>query len=234
LSSLTPYLALAAFPIAFLLGFALNPIEFSWAFHHGLEPMPEEVRDRAAAISRYVNFLGDALILGFVVVLALRNSIVAARVGLHLDKWKTNIALGIAGGVLLIVLQGLMVKSIPRGTSSPFACRVRRGSVLLWVFIFIAGAFSEELWIAFCLVALTTTGHSVPLSAAITVAVFAAVHYGYRLGGAVAVALKGVVSVLLFLWFGSLIPMFLFHCIGNLGSLYWARCTFLGRSDGAV
>ena len=58
---------------------------------------------------------------------------------------------------------------------------------------------------------------------AITVIVFAAVHYGYRLGGVIAIAMKGVVSALLFLWGGSLIPMFLFHFIGHLGSLYWAR-----------
>ena len=110
-----------------------------------------------------------------------------------------------------------------RGRSGPFAYHVRRGSVALWVLIFLAGAFSEELWIAFCLAVLITALHSTFLSVAITVIVFAAVHYGYRLGGVIAIAMKGVVSALLFLWGGSLIPMFLFHFIGNLGSLYWAR-----------
>ncbi len=223
MSLLTPYLALAAFPFSFLLGFAFNPIQISWAVHHGLNPMPEEMRDRAETVNRYANFLLDALLVGFVAVLVLRNSVAAARVGLHLDKWRTNAALGITAGVLLILLQGLMIKSIPLGTSNRFPYHVRRGSALLWVFIFIAGAFSEELWIAFCLVALMTTGHSMPVSIAITVIVFGGVHYGYGFGGALAVALKGVVSALLFLWCGSLIPMFLYQFIGNFGSFYWAR-----------
>ena len=62
----TPFLALAALPVAFVLGFSFNPIEFSWAVRHGLKPMPEKVRRRAAVISRYANFLGDALIVSFV------------------------------------------------------------------------------------------------------------------------------------------------------------------------
>jgi membrane protease YdiL (CAAX protease family) len=222
-----------ALPVAFLLGFSFNPVDFLWSFHHGLEPMPEEVRERAATIGRYANFLGDALILGFVAVLALRNSLAAARLGLHLYQWKTNAVLGVAAGVLLILMQRLVSKSTPRNSSHPFVYQARRGSVLLWVFIFIVGAFSEELWIALCLVTLAITGHSTSVSVALTAIVFAAVHYGYRLG-AFAVALKGIMAALLFLWSGSLILTFLFHFIGNLGSLYRARQDAFERSEGLI
>jgi len=222
-SPLTPYLALAALPVAFVLGFAFNPIEFTWAFHHGLKPMPEHVSDRAATVSRYGNFVGDGLILSSIAFLGLRNSIAASRLGLHFDKWKTNTVLGITAGAMLFAIQALVSRSIPRDSSSPFSYHVRRGPVLLWVFIFIVGAFSEELWIAFCLITLITTRHSTPISIAITVIVFAAVHYGYRLFGVLAVALKGTISALLFLSSGSVLPMFFFHFVGNLGSLYWAR-----------
>jgi membrane protease YdiL (CAAX protease family) len=184
--------------------------------------MPNEVRDKAENVRLYLNFLVDALILGFVATLMLRNSVPAARVGLHLGNWKSNTALGVTAGILLIVLQSLMTKRTRSGPSETFAYHVRRGSVLLWVLIFIAGAFSEELWIAFCLVALMANGLAMPLSVAITAVVFGAVHYGYRLG-VIAVALKGTISALLFLWSGSLIPSFLYHFIGNLSSLYLAR-----------
>ncbi|HKV04946.1 MAG TPA: CPBP family intramembrane glutamic endopeptidase [Candidatus Acidoferrales bacterium] len=223
MSPFIPYEALAILPVAFLLGSAFNPIEFSWAFRHGLDQLPDDVRERAATVGRYANFLGDGLILGLVAVLMMKHSVAAARVGLHLAKWKTNIAVGTAAGVLLIGLQRLAIKSVPRGRPSPFAYRVRRGSVSLWVIVFAAGAFSEELWMAFCLVSLATTGHPVIVSIAITETVFAAVHYGYRLGGMVAVGLKGTLSAILFIWCGSLIPMVLVHFIGNLGSLFWAR-----------
>jgi hypothetical protein len=189
---LTPYEALSILPVAFLLGFSFNPVEFRWAFHHGFESMPKEVRDRAETIRRYASFLMDTLILGLVAALMRRNLVPAARVGMHLDKWATNAVIGIASGMLLIVSQGLLTRFFPLGTSkNPFTDRVRQGSVLLWVVIFFVGVFSEELWIAFCLLTLRATGHSTVLSIAMTMIVFAAVHYGYRLGGAFAVALKG-------------------------------------------
>jgi membrane protease YdiL (CAAX protease family) len=87
---------------------------------------------------------------------------------------------------------------------------------------FFSGAFAEELWIAFCVATFIATGHSNTLSVLTTSVVFGATHFEYRFG-ALAVVMYGAVSALLFLWLGSLIPMFLFHFIGNLGSLYWAR-----------
>ena len=224
MSSVVPYIALSIFPVAFVLGYSFNPPEFLWAVRHGFEPMPERVLAKATTFRRYANFLGHALIVGLLAVLASSNSITPARMGLHLDNWKTNVAVGIAAGLLLVAIQALLTRSTFHGPSPSFAYHASRGSVALWLLIFLSGAFSEELWIAFCIVALLATGHSVIVSIAVTAIVFAAVHYSYGFGGAVAVAFKGTASALLFLWSGSLIPMFLFHLIGNIGSLYWARC----------
>lgn len=184
--------------------------------------MTEEVRDRAAKIRRYAYFLGDALMVGLVAALMSKISLSPARVGLHLEDWKRNATVGVVAGVLIALVQGWIVAVMPADPQHPFTYAARRGSTLLWVFIFIAGAFSEELWIVFCLVTLMTAGYSAPLSVAMTLVVFAAVHYPYRFG-VIAVFLKGAISALLFLWSGSLIPSFLYHFIGNLGSLYLAR-----------
>jgi membrane protease YdiL (CAAX protease family) len=141
----------------------------------------------------------------------------------QLAEWKCHVLVGASAGILLIAAQGLMLWQVPIDPQHAFTYRVRKGSPLLWVFILISGAFSEEMWIALCLIVLTPTTHSVTISVATTIVVFAAAHYSYRLWGAVAVAVKGAVSAILFLHFGSIIVTFFDHFVANLGSLYWNR-----------
>jgi membrane protease YdiL (CAAX protease family) len=184
--------------------------------------MPVDVRDRAESTDRYWYFLVDALTIAFVITLMSRNSVPAAWVGLRLERWRSNVVIGIAAGIVTVLIQGLLVRFFPNAGSGEAIDYLRRGGILLWVLIFSVGAFAEELWLALCLVMLRAVGHSAVISIAATAVVFGAVHFTYRFG-AVAVAIKGAVSGLVFLWSGSLIPMFLFHFIGNLGSVYFAR-----------
>jgi membrane protease YdiL (CAAX protease family) len=228
LFSLTPFLALAAYPVSYLLGFSFNPIEFRWTANLARqgrpisEPMPQELQERADEVTRYLNFFVDALILTSIAIWAHKISFGPARFGLQLADWKRHVLVGASAGILLIAAQGLMLRRVPIDPRHAFTYRVRKGSALLWVFILISGAFSEELWIAFCLIVLTTT-HSVTISVAMTIVVFAAAHYSYRFWGAVVVAAKGAVSAILFLHFGSIIVTFFYHFVANLGSLYWNR-----------
>jgi membrane protease YdiL (CAAX protease family) len=184
--------------------------------------MPVEVRDKAESADRYWYFIVDAITIAFVIALMLRNGIPAARVGLRLEQWKSDLVIGVAAGVVIVLFQSLLGRFFPNAVSGSAADHYRRRSVRLWVFVFLSGAFAEEFWIAFCLVMLGAAGHSAVMSVVATAVVFGVVHFTYRFG-AVAVAIKGAASALLFLWCGSLIPMFLFHFIGNLGSLYWLR-----------
>lgn len=234
----TPFLALAVYPVAFFLGFSFNPIEFRWAANQARngrpldEPMPQALQDRADAVTRYLNFLVDALILISVIVLSRAMRLSASRIGLQAASWKRDAAFGIAAGVVLTAVMGLLFRRVSIDPRHAFTSRVRKGSPLLWLFVFITGAFSEELWIALCLVALGVTEHSAAASVLMTIAVFAAAHYSYRFWGAVAVAVKGTVSALLFLHFGSLVVTFLYHFVGNLGSLYWNRYWRRQMTDG--
>ena len=75
----------------------------------------------------------------------------------------------------------------------------------------------------FCLIVLKPAKHSAAISVALIIVVFAAMHYSYGLWGAVAVAVKGTISAILFLHFGSLIVTFFYHFVANLGSFYWNR-----------
>ena len=173
-------------------------------------------------MDRYWYFLVDAITIAFVMVLMSRSGVPAARVGLQAARWKSNVAIGIAAGIVIVLIQSLIARFLSNGISGNATDYLRRGRVLFWVFVFFSGAFAEELWIAFCVVATRTAGYSVTTSIVATALVFGAVHFTYRFG-ALAVAIKGAASALLFLWCGSLIPMFIFHLIGNLGSLYWLR-----------
>lgn len=218
---MTAYLALASFPAAGWL--ALNPVRFSWGLHHGFEPMPVEVRDRAESADRYVYFLIDALTIGFVAALMKWNNISLARVGFRSTTWERDVIIGILAGGLLVVLQFAIDRRLPNMPQLKTTDRFERGPVMFWVLVAFVGAPAEELWIAFCLVVMIATGHSAIVSVVITAAVFGAVHFPYGLGGATAVAVKGAMSALLFLWWGALIPMALFHFVGSLGSLYLIR-----------
>jgi membrane protease YdiL (CAAX protease family) len=159
--------------------------------------MPPDVRDKAESADRYWYFLVDALTIAFVPI-------------------------GMAAGAIRALLLNLLAKLFPSVGPDTATGRLRTKSVPLWIIIFFTGAFSEELWIAFCLVVLRMASHSTTTCVAFTAIVFGAVHFEYRFG-AIVTAMYGVLSALLFLWLGSLIPMFLFHFIGNLGSLYSAR-----------
>lgn len=187
------------------------------------EPMPPEMRDRMEVLNRYLNFLVDILTVGLIVVLLHKIPLGAARIGLHLNNWTYNSCIGLAAGVLQVVVQRLLLRRENIDPHHPFTSHVRKGSPLLWISIFATAAFSEELWVAVSLVLLRMTGHSVVTSVAITTLVFGAMHYAYGFWGAYAVASSEAVSALLFLHYGSLVVTFLFHFIGNVGSLYWNR-----------
>src|SRR5216683_823405 len=232
MSSVTPYLALGIFPLAFLLAFSFNPPALRWVIGLALQDRPfvpvskspPVVRKKAAAFKRYAYFLGDGIIVGLVAVLMARSSLPAARVGLHLDNWGRNAAIGFVTATLRVVAQRLILVRVPIDPEDSFTWDVRRGPLALWMSIYVAGAFSEELWVALCIVSLMGAGHTATASVAMILTVFAGLHCGYVFWGALGAAVWELGSALLFLHYRSLIPPFLFHFIGNLGTFYWHRC----------
>lgn len=201
----------------------MNPVRFYWGLRHGFEPMPVQVREKAESADRYFYFVMYALTSGFVAVLMLHSGVHGARVGLQPHHAGSNVAIGIAAGAMLIVIQIILIKLFSKAAQPRTTDRFQRRSAGLWVSVFLAAAFAEEFWLAFCLASMRATGHSGTASIVVTTVVFGAVHLGYRIPGALSVVVRGVVSALLFFWLRSLIPMVLFHFIGDLGNLYWLR-----------
>ncbi|HVB85110.1 MAG TPA: CPBP family intramembrane glutamic endopeptidase [Candidatus Dormibacteraeota bacterium] len=185
--------------------------------------MPVSVRDKAESVDRYFYFLVYALTAGFVLGLMWRSNLPAARVGLRVEHWGSNLAIGVSAGGLLVLLQALIHRLLPTLGQPKTTDRFQRRSVGLWVLVFLVAAATEEFWIAYCIVSMTATGRSGTTAVMVTAVVFGAMHLGYRLFGALSVAARAAMSAILFLWLGSLIPMVLFHFMGNLGNLYWLR-----------
>lgn len=228
LALLTASLALVIYPLAIFLGFSFNPVEFRWGARLArsgkpYRPMPQTVRDKADGVTRYLNFLVDALMLGFIAVWSRGMSLGPSRIGLQRVHWESDLMFGVAVGAALVLTQFVLLRHVPIDSKFDFTRRVRKGSPALWALILISSAFSEELWIALCLVALTTAGLSDVLAVAATIFVFATGHYSYGFWGALAAGAKGTISALLFLHFRSLVVTFPSHAIENLGSLYWNR-----------
>ena len=225
---LTASLALVIYPLAIFLGFSFNPVEFRWGARlaesgQTYRPIPETLRDKADGATRCLNFLVDGFILALVVALSRTLSLSPAQIGLQLTRWQRSLTIGLAVGAALVLMEFLALRQVPIAPKFDFTRRVRKGSPVLWVLILVSSAFSEELWIALCLVVLTTAGYSEVLAVTVTMSVFATGHRSYGFWGAVAAGAKGTVSALLFLHFRSLVVTFPCHSVANLGSLYWNR-----------
>jgi membrane protease YdiL (CAAX protease family) len=219
-SSWAAYLAPLVLPLCVFLPF--NFIRFDWGFRNGLKTMPTEVLTRAERVDQLVWPFQHATLLGLVTILMAQEKISAAQVGIRGDHWQLSLALGITAGLLLVAMQGLVWKLVPSVMADGGEFENAKGSAILWCANHIVAAFSEELWLVFCVVSLLRAGFPLFVAILVPSIAFGSAHFTYRLG-ALTVAIKGSFSIFLFLATGSLFAPFMFHLLGNLGSLYWSR-----------
>ncbi|MGC2357697.1 MAG: CPBP family intramembrane glutamic endopeptidase [Candidatus Acidiferrum sp.] len=184
--------------------------------------MTPDVLRRAEKVDLFVWPLRDATVVCLVVLLMRELGIAAAQVGIHGASWRVAVTWGVAAGLLHITLQGIIWVLNPSLRSFKVYSEASKGPLVVWSVIFLAAAFSQEMWLVFCFVALRGAGFPTATSILLTSIAFGAAHFTYRTG-ALAVAISGMVSCLLFLVTGSLLASVLFHYLGNLGSLYWIR-----------
>jgi membrane protease YdiL (CAAX protease family) len=216
----TPYLALAILPV--VVSIPLDPVSFMWGWKHRFTPMPPEVAERSRKLRRYVMFMDDALIVALVLILSRTARITPPQMGLNLISWKRNLLLGCASGILWAALQWV-VKRLFFSSSRMTPRFFQGGSASLWILVFISGAFSEELWRSFCVVALKGTGHTTAFVVLVTAAVFAIAHIWGGLARASGRFPFGLAAALVFVWTGSLLTTYSFHLISNLATIGWIR-----------
>jgi membrane protease YdiL (CAAX protease family) len=225
LPPLTIGVALLLFP---LLGYLIpNPVSFLWGFKHGSAPMPPEVARRADSIDRYMLFLFHAVLVAALLLLMRRHSVSASKVGLRPDHWQFYLLIGCAAGVAWAGFTRILLwfgpRSPRRALDESKAPIFARGPAVLWILRFLVGAFAEEFWRAFCLFALKSRGHSLPLAVIITALAFGAGHLSLGVWGALGVATFGIAAALLFLLTGSLLVTYPAHFIVNVCGMYWVR-----------
>jgi membrane protease YdiL (CAAX protease family) len=182
--------------------------------------MPPEVAQRAERVGRGVLWLRHALAVVIVLSFAMYQSLQVSQIGLRLDDWQRNSLIGAVAALLPLTLQAFYRRlyPLPDVRDKPLAAE----PIANWILSQLASVLAEELWIAFCVTSLVRTGHSVAAAVIFTSTVFGGLHYKYR-SAAIVTGVYGAISACLFLWRGSLLPSYLFHYLGNMGSFYWAR-----------
>jgi hypothetical protein len=216
-----PYLGLAVLPLLVIC--VGNPLSFAWGFRHGSAPKPPEFVLKVRKVDRYVDTVRDLLLLLVILHLAMRQSLGFAQIGLHLNGWPLNIAIGIAASLIQTGIRYFVMRLLPPRERQSLNSRLLDWPVVHWIGHNLLSVLAQEVWIAFCVLALVRTGHSVAVSLVLVGAFFGASHFEYGFFGAFPTAFGGIASASLFLWRGSLLPSYTFHLIGNMVSLYIAR-----------
>jgi membrane protease YdiL (CAAX protease family) len=221
-SPYAPYLGLAIFHAPNIL--VINPVQFRWGVTHGFEPMPPDIAKRVSTLNRrYFGFLMHALNIFFVTLLMIHVSVSPVAVGLSANRWKLFVIVGTGGGIAWLALQELGMHFVPSLRPKPNSDDLQEGAAILWMALILIGAFAEELWRAFCMIAFLRVGDSLTFAILITSFVFALGHYGRPLFQKLGMVPLGIAAALLFVASGSLAAPFAFHLVVNLGSLHRAR-----------
>jgi membrane protease YdiL (CAAX protease family) len=201
----------------------VNPMEILWTIRHPYVDMSSEYVIKTVKVSVLLQLLKEIALLALLFGLLIHQGISAARVGFHLDNWQLNLAIGTTAGSLMIGLQMFLRRLMATVKYTSSDQHLSKSSVPLGIALLFIGAMAEETWIVFCILAMTQLGGSVFFTVVLTSLIFGFGHVMLGVEVVPALALSAVPSCLLFLWRGSILPLVLYHWIGNIGVLYWQR-----------
>ena len=167
--------------------------------------------------------LRDLLVGAILARLMINQGISASQVGLSPRAWPVNLAVGMVAGLAQLGLQSLLRRwtasvGQPKQGRAPLQ-RPTTASIPSLVL----SAFIEEFWIALSIAAMTKSAHSNLAATLVTAIVFGFSHLPLGIDVVPAMTLSAIPSCLLYFWRRSLIPLFLYHLIGNLGAIYSGR-----------
>jgi hypothetical protein len=144
--------------------------------------------------------------------------------------WVALVAPGIAGGILLLALHSLLSSLFPGAFLSLKNEYFVRGSVSLWLTVFLVGAPVEEFWRAVCISGLLQNDHSA-LSADMSTAIAFSIAHQTGLPSRIAPGLGiagfevvvGLTLGALFMWSGNVVV----PCLASV--IYYVSSFFLDR-----
>ena len=222
------YVALAAFPIIGI--FLTDWWNAGWASEHHAMVLPPEMARKREEEGRPLQLVKYGLLL-----LALRGiggnrlwHMVPFTMRSH--TWVVLVAPGIAGGILLLAFRNLLSSLFPGAFLSLKNEYFARGSVNLWLTVFLVGGPVEEFWRAVCITVLIQNDHSALSADILTAIAFSIAHQSglpSRIAPGLAIAgfevLVGLILGALFKWSGN----FIVPCVASL--IYYVSGFFLER-----
>jgi len=228
LSEFRSYMALAAFPIIGLLLF--DWWNAGWAIEHHAMVLPPEMARQREKVGRPLQLVKYGVLL-----LALR--VIGSNRLWHMipftprsNPWVTLVAPGIAAGVLLLAFRNLLSSLFPDAFLSPKNEYFVRGSVNLWLTVFLVGAPVEEFWRAVCISGLQQNDHSALSADMLTAIAFSIAHQtglpsrvAPGLGIASFEVVVGLMLGALFMWSGNVVV----PCLASV--IYYVASFFLDR-----
>jgi membrane protease YdiL (CAAX protease family) len=201
-----------------------------WSYEHKRPVMPEHLKTLEERRGRRFLPLKYVLLFLAVYTLARRNTWRLAPVQTHARPWTSLLSAGIIGGVAIFGLRRAAALLSPSLAASEADDYVLRGPIALWLTIFLAAAFPEELWRAVCISSLQQNGYSVLVATVLPAFCFSLAHAGglpprIPPGFQIAVAEMGVGIALgvIFTWSGSVVAPCLANLVFYLSNFFWMR-----------
>jgi membrane protease YdiL (CAAX protease family) len=214
LSEFSAYIALFAYPAIILLVFDWMGASSRWAAKHKSFFPPSELTAKQER-------LGRPLLLGKYVLLSLALRGLAGSglwqvvpITSHSRPWLVIIAAGAVGGVAMLVCRRAISLLWPRAAAAEKHDYFLRGSVALWLTVFLVGGFVEELWRALCITVFRQNGYSTASVVLLTAFCFGFAHLSGRPsrvspGGTSAEMIIGLMLGAIFVWSGNIVAPYL-------------------------
>jgi predicted RNA-binding Zn-ribbon protein involved in translation (DUF1610 family) len=214
--------ALFIYPLVYLFAFGFNPVRFRWGFRKGLTPMPPEVQEEAEAVDRLVLLIARLILVAAVAFLMRGARISGSDLGFTAENWRFPVEMGVVFSLIPLGLNAILLRRASKAARTDLE---RRGAVTTWFGLIALGAFSSELWRAFCIVALVRLGVVAWLAVIIVGIFFAAVWLQTSIASAFGSAFFGGVAGALFVYTGSAIAPLTMGLIADLAHFYRVRYT---------
>lgn len=225
MSEFTAYTLLLAYPVIFIFVYDWTGEGPRWAAKNRSFFPPAEIKARQEKRLRPL-LLGKYVLLFFALrIIAGPRLFQILSPGPHSRPWLVLIVAGVVGGLLMLGCRRLISSLSARATSAERHDYFLRGSLILWLAIFLVGGLVEELWRALCIISFQQNGYSAFSANLLTAFCFGIAHVSgipsrVSPGGVTAEMILGLILGALFIWSDNIL-------VPYLASVIYFTSTFL-------
>jgi hypothetical protein len=191
-------------------------VVYRWYWFHKRAPMPTSVEQQAAREARIAPFVAVPTLVLSVCCLIWWTGLSLASIGVSSVDWIQATVVGVTAGLCWLAGYVFLLSVFPPRKEQLGEHVLLQHSVQSWIPLGVASAIVEEVWRAFCLIAL---GDQAPVIGVAATSVAAGWAHWHPPARAVSATMFGVYSAKLFLWTQSLWTTIPAHEIVNLATL---------------